>query len=558
MTSNLKQNNHQFSTVGSRPHPHNQHQHKTEREDSKMQEDDDEAAEKRQRKERRLRSAIEQIAPEEHHYDCGEGSNKSLAKHPTSSSSLSSGGIQQYHVVITKTQGRVERRRASSLRLISDYLVATDKKENARRQMNQRRSKERNQTRQRSDKSCRALEEVIAPAWEACSTQKSAWDTKEAIEKQQDRCTALIRAKDDLIQDHSFFRRLADDDHAASLKDHTGTFDALKHSIESELLEMQQLFEEELDTIEEAFADDRAKLLESNQDEIANLILEKSHLQLHHIQTNQSRREGNLGDIQEKRTRSREEHAKLKASLEDQVCELEQKLEKAKSSHQMNANKLDCVVRILSERNEEAAAIIKKQKKRLVQSKANFNESRDQNLEDEKRGDKQVAALIRDCKAFDARNKGLWTKSRRFELHDEGWYQALLDMHIDELSQLADKTKRFESEIACRLRGKGGGSLMEMPRHQTGPRVSKEEEILDKLSSTIDESAYRGWVELESQLEAYKDVLDDRRRNDGTTARIVNDSHKLRRRMKTIATSEESTELLCPPTMFLQATKVAL
>ena len=131
-------------------------------------------------------------------------------------------------------------------------------------------------------------------------------------------------------------------------------------------------------------------------------------------------------------------------------------------------------------------------------------------------------------------------------------------MHIDELSQLADKTKRFESEIACRLRGKGGGSLMEMPRHQTGPRVSKEEEILDKLTSTIDESTYRGWVELESKLEAYKDVLDDRRRNDGTTARIVNDSHKLRRRMKTIATSEESTELLCPPTMFLQVTKVGL
>ena len=497
MTSNLKQNNHQFST-GSRPHPHNQHPKE------KMQEDDDEAVEKRQR----------------------------------------------------KSQGRVERRRASSVRLISDYLVATDKKENARRQMNQRRSKERNQTRQRSDKSCRALEEVIAPAWEACSTQKSAWDTKEAIEKQQDRCTALVRARDDIIQDYSFFRRLADDDHAASLKDHTGTLDALKHSIESELLQMQQLFEEELDTIEAAFADDRTKLLESNQDEIANLILEKSHLQLHHIQTNQSRREGNLGDIQGKRTRSREEYAKLKW---DQVCELEQKLEKAKSSHQMNANKLDYNLRILSERNEEAAAIIKKQKKRLVQSKTSFNERRDQHWEAEKSGDKQVAALFRDCKALEARNRGLWTKSRRFELNDEGKYQALLDLHVDELSQLADKTKRCESEMACRLRCKGGNSPMEPPQYQTaGPPVFKEEDILDKLSSTIDESTYQGWVELESKLEAYKDVLDNRRRTGIAISRIADECHKLEGRMKTIAASEESTELICPPTMFVQATKVGL
>ena len=525
-----------------------------------QQEDDGEAAaEKQQRKERRLRSAIEQIAPEEHQDDCGEASsNQSLAKRPASSSSSTSGGIQQYHAVVDKSQSRLERRRASSVRLVSDYLVATDKKENVRRHLNQRRFKERNQTRQRSDKSCRALEEAIAPAWEACSTQTSVWDTKEAIEKQQDRCTALVRAKDDLIQDYSFFRRLADDDHAASLKDHTDTLDALKLSIESELLEMQQLFEEELDTIEEAFADDRAKLLESNQDEIANLILEKSRLQLHHIQTNQSRREGNLGDIQEERARSREEYAKLKASLEDQGCELEQKLEKAKSSHQMNANKLDYNLRILSERNEEAAKVIKKQKKRLVQSKANFNESRDQHFEAEKRGDKQVAVLFRDCEALKARNKGIATKSRRFEALDKGKHTALLEMHIDELSQLADKTKRCESEIARRLRGKGGGSPMEPLQYQTGLPVSKEEDVLDRLSGTIDESTYRRWVELESKLEAYKDVLDDRRRTGTAISRIADECNKWEDRMKTIAASEESTDLICPPTMFLQVTKVGL
>lgn len=149
-------------------------------------------------------------------------------------------------------------------------------------------------------------------------------------------------------------------------------------------------------------------------------------------------------------------------------------------------------------------------------------------------------------------------------MNDAGKYQALLDMHIDELSQLADKTKRCENEIARRLRGKDSGSPMEPLQYQPRLPVSNEkdkqteEDVLGTLSSTIDESTYRGWVELESKLEAFLDVLDDRRRNENTTTRIVNDCHQLERRMKAIAASEESTDLICPPTMFLQATKVRL
>ena len=143
-------------------------------------------------------------------------------------------------------------------------------------------------------------------------------------------------------------------------------------------------------------------------------------------------------------------------------------------------------------------------------------------------------------------------------MNDKGKFQALLDMHIDELSQMADKTKRFESHISRRLQGKGGGSPMELPQYQTGPPVLKEEDILDKLSSTIDESTYQGWVELESKLEAYKDVLDNRRRTGIAISRIADECHKLEGRMKTIAASEKSTELICPPTMFLQVAKIGL
>ena len=515
-----------------------------------MQQQDDEDSERQQRKQLRLHRAIQRIEaelePREEHV--------SSTSARTASSTPPQPPFQ--HHVISKSHDRLERRRASSLRLISGHIAATDKKENARRVLNQHRTKERHQARHRCETKCRAMEEEISSGWEACGAQTSAWATKEALEKQQERCEALIKAKEDLIQDFTFYRRLADDDHQSSLLDHNENMNALKESIGSELMEVQEMLKEELETIEEAFVDDRTKLLESNRDEIANLILEKSNLQLHHIQSSLARRDGNHGDIHAERSNARTEYARLKTSLEDQIHELEEKLEKAKSSHAMNGSKLDYNLRILSERKEEAAAIIKKQKKRLVRSKAKFNESRDRYWEAEKRADRQIATLSKDCKALDSRNQGLRTKFRRFETNDKGKYHALLDMHIEELSMLAKKIQRCAGAIAMQLVDDG--------RHQPEPQIfgteiygeEDKEAQLAKLNNIIDEATYQGWVELETKLEAYKDILDQRSQKNNMILRISGNSHEVELQTQEIAESDDAKDLICPPTMFLQATKI--
>ena len=510
---------------------------------------------RQQRKELRLQRAIQRIDQADHptegvHAATDASSRPAVSAQPQHTQ-------QQHIAIVTKSIDRLERQKASSLRLISGYITATDKKENDRRILNQKRIRERHQAKHRYETKCRAMQEEISSGWEDCAAQKSAWDTKEAIKKQQERCEALVRAKEDLIQDFSFYRRLADDDHQSSLVDHTEILDDLKESIASELQEMQQSLEEKLETIEEAFVEDRSKLLESNRDEIANLILEKSNLQLHHMQSNLARRDGNIADIHAKRDDARQDYAKLKASLESQILELEQKLEKAKSSHAMNGSKLDYNLRILGERNEEAAAIIKKQKKKLVQSKAKFNESRDRYWEAEKRADRQISALFKDCKALASRNEGLQTKSRWFEMNDKSKYQELLDMHIEELSVLADKIKRSEGAIASALMG---GSNQPEYQTPTGAKIydgqDDEETQLANLIETIDEGTHQGWIELEAKLEAYKDTLNQRSHKNDAVDRIANDSHGVQRRVEAIAESGRSTELICPPTMFLQATKI--
>ena len=518
-----------------------------------MSKEDEAANARQQRKQLRLLRAIKRIDQN----DCSADEEEDHATGGSSRPAPSASPQQptQHHIV-TKSIGRLERRRASSLRLISGYITATDRKENARRILNQRRIRERNQAKRRYKTKCKSIEEEIASGWVYCAAQKSAWDAKEAIEKQQERCETLVKAKKDLIQDFRVFRRLADDDHQSSLYDHTEMLDALKESIASALKEMQQSLEEELETIEEAFVQDRSQLLESNRDEIASLILEKSHLQLHHMQSNLARRDGNIADIHAERDDARQEYVKLKASLENQIYELEQKLEKAKASHGMNGSKLDYNLRILGERNEEAAAIIKKQKKKLVQSRSWFNESRDRYWEAEKRADRQVSVLSKDCKALDSRNKGLQTKARRFEMNDKGKYQALLDMYIEELSILAGKIKRCEGAIESKLVD-GGRYQPESPKSATMIHGELDEEAqLAYLHATIDDATHQGWIELEAKLEAYKNILNQRSQRNAAIDRVAGDSYGVERQVQAIAESDHAKELVCPPTMFLQATRI--
>ena len=191
-----------------------------------------------------------------------------------------------------------------------------------------------------------------------------------------------------------------------------------------------------------------------------------------------------------------------------------------------------------------------------MQSKAKFNDSRDRYWEAEKQADRQISTLSKDCKALASRNEGLRTKSRRFEMNDQGKFQALLDMHIEELSLLADKIKRSEGAIAFALMG---GDYQ--PECQTSPTEiydgqDDEETLLANLIETIDEATHQGWIELEAKLEAYKDILNQRSHKNDAVDRIANDSNGVQHKMQAIAESGRSTELICPPSMFLQATKI--
>mmetsp|Transcript_26299 Transcript_26299/g.53388 ORF Transcript_26299/g.53388 Transcript_26299/m.53388 type:complete len:509 (-) Transcript_26299:1526-3052(-) len=455
------------------------------------------------------------------------------------------------HLRKVTSKDRLKQRKMTSLQSVSSYRIDTENREALRRQQYERQCQERAQAYQQAKETWSRMEEQIASNWDECSYLTSAWETKEALEEQQKCCSELISSKIGLINHYG----ILGDIHSFS-KDQAETVAALRETIEMELSEMQKAFNHELEAVEEAYIDDRARLLESNKEELATLLLTKSNLEAHHIKTKQIRIDGDKSDIDAARKQGAEENAELKTRLEKQVQELEQKLEKAKVSHRLNSDRLDYDLRILTTRNEEAAVTIKKQKKRLVKSKESFNKSREQYWEAEAKGDKKIATLSKDCRVLDTRWKSLRTKARHFDKNEESKYRALLDMHVDDLSVLAQRIKKYEKQIVQSLGRNvtpqsdvGDDSYV----HSTSTtNTDNREGELAELSNTVDSTTYRTWTELEKLLLACQDILGKRERRSSEMKSIARDNARIKRRLRDIAQSDSSKELIFPPTLFME------
>lgn len=482
-------------------------------------------------------------------------SNPLADEDDSSASNIANSSLYE-HIQTVASKDRLEQRKATSMQKVSSYRINTENREGERRKHFERRCQERAQAYQHAKETWSRMDKQIATNWEECSHKTSAWETKEALEEQQKCCSELFKSKMDLIHNYNHHRRLNDDVHTSSLKDHAEKLKALRGTIELELSEMQKSFSEEFEAVEEAYIDDRARLLESNKEELAALLLTKSNLEAHHIKTKQIRIDADKSDIDAARKQGAEEHAELKTRLEKQVQELEQKLEKAKVSHRLNADRLDYDLRMLTTRNEEATVTIKKHKKRLVKSKEAFNKSRDQYWETEVKGGKNIATMSKDCRVLDTRWKSLRTKSRRFEKNEESKYRALLDMHVDDLSVLALRIKTYEKQIVQSLGQKvtqpsGDGDDICVDSISTIDADNKEEELAE-LSNTIDSTTYRTWTELEKLLLSCQELLGKRERGSSEMRSIARDNARIKQRLRDIAQSDSSNELIFPPTMFME------
>merc|ERR1719352_5448 len=137
---------------------------------------------------------------------------------------------------------------------------------------------------------------------------------------------------------------------------------------------MRRYYEQQLEEIEEAFIKERAEMLGKNKAEIEALFEKRRQMEeTEFLEARQERERKFQQRIDELRTQDADEYNKSKIALEKSHQELEQHLEKMMATYQLNKEKLDYNLQVLTERNKEHQAIQSSYKNRLNRLRESLN-----------------------------------------------------------------------------------------------------------------------------------------------------------------------------------------
>merc|ERR1719210_1924542 len=129
---------------------------------------------------------------------------------------------------------------------------------------------------------------------------------------------------------------------------------------------LRRHYDQQLEEIELAFEKERVELLSKNKAEVETLFEKRRQMEeTEFLERRQERERGFQLKIEEQRTHDADDYNKCKIALEKGIQELEQHLEKMRSTYQLNKEKLEYNLAVLAERNKEHKAIQSSYKNRL-------------------------------------------------------------------------------------------------------------------------------------------------------------------------------------------------
>jgi len=183
-------------------------------------------------------------------------------------------------------------------------------------------------------------------------------ELNDQLQLQKDQCQAIVDSKDRRILEFQTELKNKDEEYIKVLKQQSTDISTLVSKMREQYYTLRKHYEEQLDEIEEAFVKERAELLGKNKAEIESLFEKRRQMEeTEFLEARQERERKFQQRIDELRTQDADEYNKSKIALEKSIQELEQHLEKMMATYQLNKEKLDYNLQVLTERNKEHSAI---------------------------------------------------------------------------------------------------------------------------------------------------------------------------------------------------------
>jgi dynein regulatory complex protein 1 len=268
------------------------------------------------------------------------------------------------------------------------------------------------------------------------------------IQAQMASCSSIIHSKDELISEFQRQLRGKDEEYVRTLRQQSEDVDELLGRIRREFKEMQAEYDKELDSIEEAYLEERERTIADHSADIDAMFDQRRNKETFYKDTKQKREEQYQREIDDLITKGADQYNKLKIELELNIQTLKQQLEEIRATYQLNTEKLDYNYRVLTELDVEKNAELARYKRRLTKLKDQLNQLVTKYTEMEAADTKMNHELTEDYRSLTQKYKDLQAKFRHFEVADTNKYDEVWVMHEDEAKDLVDQLLKADKIVS--------------------------------------------------------------------------------------------------------------
>lgn len=401
-------------------------------------------------------------------------------------------------------------------------------------------------------------EEQIELGWKSClSVATNAQDLCEMLDKQKSRCDEAVAKLEEIGNQLCLQLSEQDQEYVTALRQNRKEIVHLEECIINEHKALKAAFEKELGLVENAFKTEKTQLLEVQQKELEALMMERDRVEDKDLVLQRDDVETKRQEIKQAQNDGNSDSIAKKEKMESELRQLEIALENTRARHDLDTDKLEYDVRVLTDLPENESEV-KKQKRRIMMGKGELYDSLDIKQREMKAELKENKRLERDCERIERQTNGLREKFERFKLMDEEKYQAVLALHKDDLSKLERELNESQKQIFGEvIAGSSDASIAEA--------VSSTEDDVngvdgvgvqwnDNTYATGDETKLDGvdkkeeWDQAETLMTNYRNLLHKREELKIQVDQFNSSNEELEKALKTKLDDEKvNEELTFPP-----------
>eukprot|EP01063_Lacrimia_lanifica_P006867 TRINITY_DN14346_c0_g1_i1.p1 TRINITY_DN14346_c0_g1~~TRINITY_DN14346_c0_g1_i1.p1 ORF type:complete len:655 (+),score=358.71 TRINITY_DN14346_c0_g1_i1:74-2038(+) len=340
---------------------------------------------------------------------------------------------------IRKSRKNIEDLKTLAAAEVTQFRVTTDAAESERRIQEDARLRERLQNKADEAASSNRRDSSILMKWNSLKTKKVPQDLLEAIERQKEACTKIIESKDKLISDLKTELKNKDEEYVRALKEQATAIDNLIEKMHERTRDMVERYAEELEAIENAFMKERGELLAGQDQELETLMTKGRAIEDQNLRKRQDKVDEWQAKLHEIHEQYGEYYNKLKCQLQTEIQGLEQQLEEMRALYQLNAEKLNYNLQVLSERVKENDKAIQTHKRKLARLQDVLSGLITKYAETDKKFRHENNILTESYRRITEQYKDLQLKFQYFEKADTEKYKQVWNMNEEEAMALVNQ-----------------------------------------------------------------------------------------------------------------------